>query len=1077
MKNVFIFNNSFRKSILSVGLFFLATYFISICFANNLLVPYNINYDSLNDDSILPDTIPAEDTVKVKAVYEVTNIDTSFNDGLDKIIYLSEDTAVYSAQASDTTITYLIGEKADYVKIISSDDTTTILTDTTLITFVKPVDTTAYYFATDTAAYYIPKNDTVAFRLIKADTVNTVNIDGEEKMDLTIFDVSDNIRIKLGHSPLQVNYSLFGVHTPGIFNPNHLNEIEDPNYYEGWQALADLKPSSLRFPGGADSRWNHPVDYDNNWDGIINHTPGNPDCVKGIGIDIDEVIRFYDVTEDEVDGLGVPLPTADPHNNIQVDAAFLATIFNDMETDGPDPGTDKFDCDECYLWMNYIDYKNNFEEIYRKWSTQNDLPADEKYIDQFIHLVHQIENTYDVATPDHPADPDYKVDVIVDLSIPSMSATECWNEVEYLRSHDINVVGVEMGNEVYYGWGIDMMGWSEGDDGFNDYYRYINGDDANGLALDEYSVDYQDWKVDYYEYVFGPPTGVLADYTDEIKADKTCIDHNYIAKFKENPLLNYKIGIPAENLNKWPEDALTGEADGHRKVDPWNLPLGGRYTDKFNVDLYIFDAVVLHPYYESNTGGWEHIALDNMCDAYPSNGVIEFGPTDCSVGSCANLFEGRWRYDIYDPRLQNTFDGMMGFEVPHFDYTVSPPYPLVVGPAPGNLNDWLRKRYKKFYLDQDANLHFSETGDSKKDLWETEKNLKDGDDIRTMIFDNTFVHGYLTMDWFLKDLTKINFDDAHFRTGFFTYSHYHSYAGGGWAEFLVQSDCDDKNSPTYLPVDASAPFFDKRTTYYSYFLLSRIVKEKLQYLPADHTLPTPVITKGINQTPYTFIDPAHKYIYVFYSNVYPTNKNIILDPGSIIGLFPGATSVSFGNAHFYKIEVTQPYMCSGKNYMFETGNGLNSCYDCTTNPHPFDIQGITEDDNIPECMGDLPPNAECVTVHGYSYGYFKMAINVKYPHDGSSGHLREAVLSNSDIVLYPNPAFEYFRIQITDNDQSSDAEKYKITITDLTGKFISSNIIVQSDRVDIAELPVGLYQVIIQLSNEQTITKPLIKMQ
>ncbi|MBK7036719.1 MAG: hypothetical protein IPH42_10365 [Bacteroidetes bacterium] len=39
---------------------------------------------------------------------------------------------------------------------------------------------------------------------------------------------------------------------------------------------------------------------------------------------------------------------------------------------------------------------------------------------------------------------------------------------------DVNVVGVEMGNECYLNWGTDLMGF----DTFGDYWNFINGSNS-----------------------------------------------------------------------------------------------------------------------------------------------------------------------------------------------------------------------------------------------------------------------------------------------------------------------------------------------------------------------------------------------------------------------------------------------------------------------------------------------------------------------------------------------------------------------------------------------------------------------
>jgi hypothetical protein len=425
-----------------------STKFYSLIFATAILLctlffnqnasAFSFKYNNGNNH-FAPDSIPSDssyfaDTIEVTAIYVVTDTANRYTDGMDSIILLQEDTTIYFVQADSVSL-YYIGEADSAAH------------------FTKPIDTVAYYFATDTIAYFIPKDDTIAYKLIPAAEDLTGNAySNYEKIQLLLGLTVNSMKVTLSDNIYDINQNLFGIHIPGIFLPDHISE-NDLNYLQAWQALRDLKPTSLRFPGGADSRWMHPVPYDKDWD-------GDKDPIKGYGYNIYEIIRFFDVTDDN--------PDAD--DDIEADATvFLTSIFTDMDDPSDVPGETLakpvYSCNDCDDWMNE-EYQDEFESLYKKWIDQETLPVTTRpYIDQFISLVDLIEDYWHTPSADgHLVDADYKIDVIIDLSIPKMSATECRDEVAYLRNGapvieggngvtSVNVTGVEMGNEVFYAWG------------------------------------------------------------------------------------------------------------------------------------------------------------------------------------------------------------------------------------------------------------------------------------------------------------------------------------------------------------------------------------------------------------------------------------------------------------------------------------------------------------------------------------------------------------------------------------------------------------------------------------------------
>ena len=112
---------------------------------------------------------------------------------------------------------------------------------------------------------------------------------------------------------------------------------------------------------------------------------------------------------------------------------------------------------------------------------------------------------------------------------------------------------------------------------------------------------------------------------------------------------------------------------------------------------------------------------------------------------------------------------------------------------------------------------------------------------------------------------------------------------------------------------------------------------------------------------------------------------------------------------------------------------------------------------------------ECLTVPGYSYGYFKSKIKVSYTPVGE----RTAYYPDAEITIFPNPATSDFIFVLEGVDFME--EPVEVTLTNLDGAFIASYKKNQNEKINISEIPVGLYQVSFFLPNHQRITKPLIK--
>ncbi|MBK9505555.1 MAG: hypothetical protein IPO03_09315 [Bacteroidetes bacterium] len=81
----------------------------------------------------------------------------------------------------------------------------------------------------------------------------------------------------MGSNQKTINQGLYGFHIAGIYGRKVIPN--DGSAIDQWQWMSELAPSSLRFPGGADSKFMHLLDG------------------PGYGYNIEEIIRFYDRTD------------------------------------------------------------------------------------------------------------------------------------------------------------------------------------------------------------------------------------------------------------------------------------------------------------------------------------------------------------------------------------------------------------------------------------------------------------------------------------------------------------------------------------------------------------------------------------------------------------------------------------------------------------------------------------------------------------------------------------------------------------------------------------------------------------
>jgi len=231
------------------------------------------------------------------------------------------------------------------------------------------------------------------------------------------------IYINFGSTQKTINKGLYGFHIADIYGRKQIPN--DTSAIDQWNWMSNLAPNSLRFPGGADSKFMHLLEG------------------PGYGYVLDEIIRFYDRT-DSIDN---------------------APSFNDIV----DSLEDDVNKSSFYSWISDKDVED-FVSFGDKCLEQLLLDSTHRYIDDFIEMIKKIETE----------NPGHSVEVIVDLNIMNESATECKRIVDYLRGnpiangnpiHDVNVAYVELGNEMYFDFSQKMLGIYT----LEDYWQYING--------------------------------------------------------------------------------------------------------------------------------------------------------------------------------------------------------------------------------------------------------------------------------------------------------------------------------------------------------------------------------------------------------------------------------------------------------------------------------------------------------------------------------------------------------------------------------------------------------------------------
>ncbi len=925
----------------------------------------------------------------------------------------------------------------------------------------------------DSTQYSI--GDTIDFYVMGADTAFII-YDGEpvdsSLLELKGDDFNSNISMFVSGQLFAVQDGLLGLNITDLFEPGHANETIDlPKYTTGespWDYLSDLSPTTLRVFSGQGSRFMELLGSER----TALNDPFNPTGTimnGGYGFCMERIIPFYDKTQ----GL---LNEAPP---LFDDSPYYPPIsiwddMNDLDK-SLDPATN--------TWLD-ADYFKTFEDFYHKWENQPlydptnpDYDSYEEqplYLNQLINLINKIESE----------NPDHSVSVILCLNILSEPASKCKDIIEYLQDEDIDVEGVEIGNEVYFGWAKDMLGIRDFGNvtAFIHYWDYING---SNYTFGTTGVDCCDGKDGD-----GDGTYSASDFnlSSVLPADML-LDHDYISVLKSDPnTVNVKIGLPGHNLPNCGEFVFItdNEDDNNNNIIPdpcpecnyadWNTELASKYTKQITgTSTYKFNSVILHPYYTPTN--------------VPSGAIEDCNTNWLGIPQCliGGVYDSPWDYGTYDERLECAFDALLGYKVIDTDADGAPD-----ATADGNFREFITEDLKTAMNAHSGFLKLNKTdlGPEMKEIWYTEYNINTDDNISAgeepyiSSVLNTFAHGVGLWNWMLWNI-KSN-AGVDYRPNYFTIATLQSYLSGTSIALMSPMSQDEEaiagleEINAVLPCDGSVidcatnkdclhkDIYQKRLTYYSNQLINTIIKENLTYVKTASLVPAFSTLYNVIPTVFYNNDLVDPKLYVFFTNVKDIEQTFKLNPLSFKSIFPGATGVQLTAADIKYLNATVPYATSGSSTLY--AHILNEWYNCAepgagANMHGVEIDesDIIEEPANSDCIAGS--GSACVVVPPYSLGYFTINVDVLY----RLGELIDA------FSIYPNPSNNKFYIQQI-NNENADLSNIEIEIYNSHGSLVQKSVIQEGEGVDISMLPVGVYNVNIKTSNYQMESEVLIKM-
>lgn len=242
--------------------------------------------------------------------------------------------------------------------------------------------------------------------------------------------------------------------------------------------------------------------------------------------------------------------------------------------------------------------------------------------------------------------------------------------------------------------------------------------------------------------------------------------------------------------------------------------------------------------------------------------------------------------------------------------------------------------------------------------------------------------------------------------------------------------------------------------------MNQIHLKNLKYLKTTKTL----YVSNINVAPTVFIGNAHaeqREVYVVYTNQKDEEQTYIINPGT---LTDGSLAGKHGEIHC--IKGNQLYSGSGKGAQFDINNAYIDCHDPFDYDYWYEIDGETPPfTDIQTCPTNMPADAMCVTVPAYSCGYFVFT----YDPTLRVGEMEDMY------QIFPNPASSGVVIQQIDYT-NTDISALDINIYSAAGNLVSSKKVEEGEMVDISQLPVGVYTIIINSDVKRPEMETLVKM-
>ncbi|MBC8046507.1 MAG: T9SS type A sorting domain-containing protein [Fimbriimonadaceae bacterium] len=684
----------------------------------------------------------------------------------------------------------------------------------------------------------------------------------------------------------------------GFHIANSLDQCEDGRIC--WDWVDSLQPEIFRFPSGGRTKYTHLV---KNVDGEWIYNPGwgyNYDEIE------DYLIRIYL-------------------------AGYDVSSLEELAIDSLYPGV--FNPD--------IEINSCLEEELEGWkqtvANQNDDPEDEgttpnkSYLENFITHVQALQlNGSDIQ-------------VIYCANILTATPEENIASINKMLDAGIQVAGIEMGNEMFYGSKPPGGMLFKGDVGTNlkDCSNKRYGDpDNNELDSEQGGIAAQA----YYDYINGVQNentacwlyefqerGHVAD-TGVFDENLYCIDtviqsNDYIGSFKTNfPTIKIAVSCSSPAIANYQtinNGIVNYHPNGeHKLYAGWDSLLGTKYNDTRLIDGVLkktFDSYVAHTYFDSR------VEFIPCIEDFVNNDINTWQATSVAYDGIENEFT--------DSRLTDAFN--CGRE---------------------EFMNYINYGFKKYQDYFDQRFQFNVAGNSKT-LWITEWNimgrtnyyLDENEDYTNFdpdhnglgmynadIFYNSFLQSSLIFNWQHKMIgsalsTNLNSVTKRGKSSRLQYATFHSLFNEKPSSPITQKleldadDIYDDPDPSYEDNQR------KRITYYTFSLIKDIYAENLKWIPL-----TVESDDTINFHLYGYLDNTDdNYLYIYFDNISDTSKVLDLNP-HIIGKNKIDTAEQkkikyFQTAQLYSGNGYTPIL--GHNEYYNSASGIYA---------PFSVEGFTE---------------------------------------------------------------------------------------------------------------------------------------